>query len=634
VAPTGDGEPRVETFPCVAGTRCVDSVAGAICQAVDQCVDGQVECHGTRAAECVGGRWVEEPCARGCVQNALDASCRPNLATVRYSNNLQYQMLFARPNLSDWDPTPQPEPARGFVVASFANGRVLDVVTTAMANPATFNIEIVDPAVADDDDFLLAAPVRLTADGDLIYGVFDPGLSVGSHAIDVPSEDARLWFWSWTATRIPSEAGVVIQLDGGGGAAFAFDYLRYVYDFAEGFYGRKAGTSLAFWLGMGVSWNCGACFAQVPWSGFSSNADVLNHVWLPGGADQGYWSGAVLAHELGHWVMKNYGASPNEGGTHVMGIPSHPGLAWSEGFATWFSSLVRNEGLYYDKQGGSFLWVDLDDRRFSSGVPWNRPWPGGGLEQMIDENEVASMLWRLSTDENVDGLLAALSSPRMTTSPFLRGYTTRTWEGLNAEGYALPYTSTTASAPHLADFLDAVVCGGVVSANAVDAVTEPASHYPYPSWAPLCRAGQIPFETRWDPGATPSVTAAWLVPLEGELRLTLVDLRTDPPTEGPSLVIPGGTPSGEARLAWHDADPGVEAGLRAETRGIGWGLAGIRPRTPKAVPAPSRTGPEVVLKGRRWGRALPVVRADREPATPGPGPAPIGSGLRATLKRR
>jgi hypothetical protein len=81
-------------------------------------------------------------------------------------------------------------------------------------------------------------------------------------------------------------------------------------------------------------------------------------------------------------------------------------------------------------------------------------------------------------------MLLTLGSPRMTQKPFLRGYTTHRWQ-LN-DCVATNITNTNLSAPYLADFLDALRCGGV-PADRIDAVTEPGTYYPYPSQSPLCR---------------------------------------------------------------------------------------------------------------------------------------------------
>jgi hypothetical protein len=105
------------------------------------------------------------------------------------------------------------------------------------------------------------------------------------------------------------------------------------------------------------------------------------------------------------------------------------------------------------------------------------------LFQAIDENEVAAMSWRLSGLISRDALWDALASPRMTTGPFERGYTRRVWTDARDPSMYIP---TDINVPMFADLLDAMICAGADPAT-VDAVTEPAVFYPYPSGMPLCR---------------------------------------------------------------------------------------------------------------------------------------------------
>ncbi len=77
-----------------------------------------------------------------------------------------------------------------------------------------------------------------------------------------------------------------------------------------------------------------------------------------------------------------------------------------------------------------------------------------------------------------------LGQPRTTTAPFGRGYTRRQWD-LDANHEPINLVDTGDSAPCFADFLDALDCAGV-SRSVIDAATEPATHYPYPSNSPIC----------------------------------------------------------------------------------------------------------------------------------------------------
>jgi hypothetical protein len=212
-------------------------------------------------------------------------------------------------------------------------------------------------------------------------------------------------------------------------------------------------------------------------------------MWLPGGdRDQGYWADPVTVHEHGHWAMRSFSAPPSEGGTHVLGAPVYPGMAWSEGFATWFSSDLRDSPIFYDKQNGSVFWLDLSARSYSGGARWRVPVPSAGLMQLMDENEVAAMLWSLrnSSSGAADQMYAAFGSERLTAGRFPRGYTAHYWTELDASGNPVGAIDTRVPAPFLADFLDALMCAGF-SRAAMDAATQPASRYPYPSGSPLCR---------------------------------------------------------------------------------------------------------------------------------------------------
>jgi hypothetical protein len=297
--------------------------------------------------------------------------------------------------------------------------------------------------------------------------------------------DRGYWIWSWrTRDRVDgSELRITEAM--GSGAARVFDYLRYTQQLTTEFYRPLPPSKVIAWVGLGTTWTCGACAASLRTSVGATR--FQKQVWIAGGADQAYWSDAVTAHEFGHTTMSTYGVTPGEAGTHIIGVPVQPGMAWSEGWATYFSSEVRNNSLYYDKQAGGFFWFDIDLRVYSMSPPPREPWlgpsPSGGLFQAIDENEVAAMTWALTGVLSRDAVWSALASPRMTVGPFERGYTRRTWSDPTMPEI---YTDTGVNAPMFADFLDELVCAGADPAT-VDLVTQPADYYPYPSGMPLCR---------------------------------------------------------------------------------------------------------------------------------------------------
>ncbi|PKN57526.1 MAG: hypothetical protein CVU56_11035 [Deltaproteobacteria bacterium HGW-Deltaproteobacteria-14] len=621
VSGTGSGEPFAISVPCGAGYACTATASGASCVPNLACVPGASECHNGAVARCVAGAWQETPCPSGCNATPIGALCPPAVPTTHYANTVEYEYRAYNAGFTDWGADVYAAPARRFMVLSYANGELLDVTTSD--DDGAFDLDVVPAALEDGDDFVALAAIAATSGADVDYAIVSPGGSLGQRSVEAlalsGAPDPKVWVWSWRTTDIPAAAGVYLPLASGSGAAYAFNYLSAVHDFGVSLFGARAGTSLAVWLDYGVSWDCGNCFLDFP--AHAAGLDFGSQMFIRADADESFWSGAVLAHELGHWLMATYGVAPGEGGEHVLGVPTHPGIAWSEGFATWFSSIVRQQSFYYDKQNGLFFWVDLDTRAYSTGVPWLRPLSEYGLEQLIDENEVARMLLGVTTDANVVALIDAVASPRMTVAPFLRGYLRRTWDALDGDGFPLPAWSTDQSAPHLADFLDALQCEDLVTASQVDAQTEPWAHYPYPSSAPLCLGGELPIQVTWRATATATLAEVrWYVPLAEELVLAF-----DPPS-GPPTVIPAGSAPGTATLAFTaprrpatiaGAAPRL-VGLDVSGAGAGWRVAGRVPYDAPALPAPALDGPRVNLRGALGGpsiRLTAVPAAARAPRT-------------------
>ena len=244
-------------------------------------------------------------------------------------------------------------------------------------------------------------------------------------------------------------------------------------------YGGREGLPVVAWLGYGTRWSCGACFAQ--WPVTTAGRRWEAQAWFSADEDEGYWSDAVSLHELGHWLMASYGTVPEEGGPHTLGVPTFPGQAWSEGWATFFSTDVRGSSRYYDKQDGSMFWVDLAAEGAST-----PPDPDLGLLQRLDEGAVSTLLYRAARAAgSSQPLYGALAAPQMNRSPWGRGYRRHTWR-MDGSGAYVDVVQTQVAAPALADFLDALACGGAVPRATLDWATQRSRGYPYPSEAPLC----------------------------------------------------------------------------------------------------------------------------------------------------
>jgi hypothetical protein len=290
----------------------------------------------------------------------------------------------------------------------------------------------------------------------------------------------------------------------------------------------------------------------------------------------------VTAHELGHFAMYSVGVWPGEASQHCVGVPTMPGQAWGEGYATWFAADARTDPLYVDKSGGTFFWFDIGSRDTSYGSPIAHAVASAGLEQEIDENDVAAMLWALSADGGLthDPLDVAVASPRMTVSPFARGYTAHSWTMDGCD--RTDVTDTGVSAPYLADFLDALRCAGTPKAT-IDAVTEPSVHYPYPSSAPLCDKPPPPLVARFasdDPADLRLVIerrGRWVYPITVELQLppgalllagqrrTWLPADPTPGEDELRWIVAGAAPGSLAAIV---DSQGPAAGASAEVRGV------------------------------------------------------------------
>lgn len=481
--PTGNGEPELLRLDCSENEVCVEGEYGADCMAhAGTCNEGASRCAGTQLQECVGGSWSTTDCPTGCRQTALKAFCPDPVPTATYQGTMTYQARGPNADYSDWASTVSTYPARGVLVISARGDSFVDATLTA--EDGTFTVKVPSPFKSGDiiRVLLLSPNADQTA---VAFSLVDPRLPDGvqDERVTTLGVNAMIWQWSIDPGATPSGSTLTITEEIGSGAVRVYDYLRYIYLSTWTQYAAP-GPALAILLGMNTAWNCGACFMPLPTK--IGPLDFKAQILIPATAtDTSYWSDAVTAHELGHWVMHAYGTLPGEGGPHALAVPTLPGQAWSEGWATGFSALMRADSRYFDKQRGSMFWFDLGQRRYSRGI-WTRPDPSGGLMQKMDENEVAAMLWELGQADKATRatVLTTLASPRVRQSPFARGYTRRIWE-VDAGYNQVNVFNTGMPAPMFADYLDALVCSGV-SAAVIDAVTDPTTNYPYPSDAPLC----------------------------------------------------------------------------------------------------------------------------------------------------
>jgi hypothetical protein len=67
--------------------------------------------------------------------------------------------------------------------------------------------------------------------------------------------------------------------------------------------------------------------------------------------DSDEFDDSVILHEYGHLVATAFSRDSSPGGVHLLGDALDPRLAWSEGWANFFSSAVRNAPVFLDSYG-------------------------------------------------------------------------------------------------------------------------------------------------------------------------------------------------------------------------------------------------------------------------------------------
>lgn len=506
VSSTGQGQPSVVNQACPPPKVCAQVGGGEAKCFLDPslCEPGTAKCSSsaTRVDCNASGKYTESPCP-SCKDSPLGPSCQV-VKTTKISGSFSYEVRGPNDIYTDWGAKFTAD-AQGALVISFrkvGDGyEQLDVAITD--DKGAYSIAVASPP--GPEDVILLAAARPSSDGkSLSFAVAIPDTTDGkqddSQQAATPTATG-IWRWQASVNQVLASPGgqLLITEDIGSGALRIFDYLRYAYGYSEELMGTP-GKSLVVWLRYNTDWSCGACMYNYP-TGSIPSLDGIgfdSQIFIPAtNQDQSYWSDAVTAHELGHWFMASYGWPAVEGGKHYLNCTTFPGQAWSEGWATGFSSLARGNSVYVDKQGGDFFWFNIGTPKASTLGLWPKPTQSGGLLQEMAENEVAALLWNLAVKPKNDPeflgtsqvLLEALRSPRMTKAPFARGYQRHTWDVVSSGCEKTDVQTYTQSLPMVADYLDALVCSGA-SAGAITAALQTdqgvGKGYPYNPSSPLC----------------------------------------------------------------------------------------------------------------------------------------------------
>lgn len=365
-----DGSFHIETISCGPGTLCSmhpETNWPACLPAAGGCatVGPEGRCRGDVLTRCVSGALEDTDCAassRVCAYGGPGTGyvCADSGATGAHvvSGTVTYE---DRPPGPDGLGAPSSAPARGVAVAVVADDTGEVLAFAQAADDGTYRLHYDAPAgsrvhvLAATTSATRERPVRVIRPDGAVHGLGSASFTAGSV--------------SMVDLHVDDRSGLSPAFN-------AFDQLVAGMDWIRAVLGITAPVPL---------------FAQ--WVRGSS--DGTYYLGAPRGifllgepADDDGYDDAVILHELGHYVEDAYTRDDSPGGTHD-GTPTDPRLAWSEGFATWFSAAVRGSRYYMDSNAGGGWAFDLEDSvtRADSAL---------GMTQAISEQMVAEILYDMS----------------------------------------------------------------------------------------------------------------------------------------------------------------------------------------------------------------------------------------------
>lgn len=144
----------------------------------------------------------------------------------------------------------------------------------------------------------------------------------------------------------------------------------------------------------------------------------------------------VILHEYAHFLAARFSRDDSVGGPHAPGDVLDPRVAWSEGWANFFSSLVTGDPVYRDSRSDRVVEYDLESSLSGPGVPgyWN-------------ERSVHELLWDLVDDEEDGGDMVSIGPEALW----------RAFRGLSSDAFV-----------YLPSFLDRLVADETVDAMSVE----------------------------------------------------------------------------------------------------------------------------------------------------------------------
>ena len=289
--------------------------------------------------------------------------------------------------------------------------------------------------------------------------------------------------WEWTiklsdyaSKDDPGDLGDIrIKIDQASGALYLYQVVVQAFeDLVKYGYTKNLNSipSMAVVWEPGVTWNCGTCFFNSE-TEYGKTKTATQMLVGAGQNDESAWGIPTILHEYGHYILA-LKQDTSDGGLHYMTSRVEPTLAWSEGWATFYSLMMMSFSkntpvtqywrIVTDKDGNDAgYWLDYahlyDGSKIGSLViPEPNPEDSSGMKQDLSEAWISYMLW-----DFFDG--AEISDVTMPADAIALG-SKGLFNGLSSDRYVKHYDESRCTAgTDFVDYVDALICNAQASGN-------------------------------------------------------------------------------------------------------------------------------------------------------------------------
>lgn len=416
--------PEIIEVQCADIEKCQIVNGTASCQPTGDCYDGTSRCaDASTLEECIDGKWVKSSCGGGdsCIaQPGQPATCAFQEAGsgIHLRGHIEYEFRVPNKDFTDFSKELQQEPAVDLFVTVFDDNELIGMGLTSFGdgtlNPGDWDIELTRKPTGNT--FFYFWPMLFDQNGVPFMALAHAESSAADH-----QQSTKYWFWGFGPVcpdagecDIVDTGNQLITEEEGSGAAYIYQWLDFGIFRMSGLIPEVAPLSFAVFWEPGNKFDCGNCFAPPQMGGanvlFDPENNLVDHfdtsMNISGTEDSpSHWARTTVNHEFGHWIMQSYSKSPGEGGPHFVDEASKPGLAYSEGWATFAgqsnlsNSPSDNDPIAFRKSGGTSFWVDIGKLVWSGGAI-ELPDPNGPADQFVNENVITGMMWSLWAENN------------------------------------------------------------------------------------------------------------------------------------------------------------------------------------------------------------------------------------------